>query len=767
VSPPLASEGPADRRPGTVNGRHAAAFILSAFVCACGGGGSENVPYDLAEYVSVARQIVATDVIIPTSAGDLALGRGWDLNAPADALARGIWIGGTIASFSFEALGTGPLWLRWEARGLPPADDSAQRVTAFVNQVPIGSAELPDRWTEGSLEIPQRALREGGNRIELRLSGARRPAGLPAETRALAARFRFLQIARSPEATPWANRPDSIALAATRIPESPAIVMPNDSLLELLVELPQGGQLQGNVTANEGRPNDRLAIEVRIDAGDGRGRIVGAEDLPPAGTRRRPVDWSLPAGIYRLRLAVNGTGSRTVRWEDLRIESEAPPPPAALPRPIRPVHDPLPGTTSVIIILLDAARADAFSAVAGTRPTPAFAQLASEGTVFTDATSNAPWTGPSVAAMLTGRFPDASGVQTWDGRLPESIPTLFELAQAAGYRTLVWSQHTVYQGNRTLRRGLDDHVLNASTEPEALPEASYLFADSRPVLALVHLLPPHGPYTPPAPFRGRYSGWWSGDLPAISASYLNRIVAEGQPPLAPDYVRYVRDRYDDNVAYADSLVGEIIERIRSAGRLDDTLVMMLSDHGEAFYEHGMFKHTQQVYRESLHIPMVIRWPSGSVGWRKEVDAPVSLVDVLPTLAEALGFNAPWNRLQGRSLLGLARGESTPVRPLLASTMRVTRHYEEMRPLARLRLGNEVLVHDAFNGTTELYDLSADALQQSDLAGENPLRAAFLTQQLRLLQSRSRLSLLAESPAGAPLELDPAVIEELRALGYIQ
>jgi len=762
---PAQVKGRAARRPGAVKGRHATALMFSALACACGGGGA-SVPYDLAEYVGVARQIVATDVVIPTPATGGTLGRGWDLNAPADALARGIWVTGNVASFSFETLASGPLWLRWEARGVPPADDAAQRVTVFINEVPIGSAELPDEWAEGSLEVPRHTVREGYNRIELRLAGARRPAGVPDESRALAARFRFLQIARFPAAAPWTDRPADIALA-DGTSGGADIIMPNESLLELFVELPRGGRLRGQLSANDGSPGDRLTVEARVRGDEGDERIAGAEDLGPTATRRRTVDWSLPAGIHRLRIAVNGTGRRIVRWGELRIESDVPPPASALPPRVRAVHDRLPGTPNVIIILMDAARADAFSGSDAARPTPAFEQLAAEGTVFADATSNAPWTGPSVAAMLTGRFPDASGIQTWDGRLSETIPTLFELAQAAGYRTLVWTQHAVYRGNRTLRRGLDDHVLELRVDRGLLPEAAYLFADAPPVLALVHLLPPHDPYAPPAPFRDRYSGWWSGDPPTIDAEHIGRIVAEDQPPLDSDYVRYVRDRYDENVAYADSLLGEIVGRIRSAGKLDNTLVIALSDHGEAFYEHGRFLHTEQVYEESLRIPMVIRWPSGSGTWRHTVDEPVSLVDVLPTVAEALGFHAPWDRLQGRSLLGLARGQSMPVRPLLASTMRATRHYQQMRPLARLRLGNEALVHDAFSGQTELYDLSGDAAQQSDLAGQKPLRTAFLAQQLRLLQSRSRRSLLAEAPAGEPLDLDPEVIEELRALGYIQ
>jgi arylsulfatase A-like enzyme len=314
---------------------------------------------------------------------------------------------------------------------------------------------------------------------------------------------------------------------------------------------------------------------------------------------------------------------------------------------------------------------------------------------------------------------------------------------------------------------VDEHIEAPQSGDGILPTPGQLFVDDRPVAAIVHLLPPHGPYSPPAPYLGRYTAWWPGDPPAFNAGYLNRIVRPTSPAIDPDYVRYVRDRYDENAAWADALVGNLVDRLRTSGHLEETLLVVASDHGEAFYEHGRFLHTEQVYRESLHVPLLIRWPAGTGEWAARVRSPVSLVDLLPTIAEAAALPAPWDRLQGSSLLSVARGVPTPTRPSLASTLRATRHFHPARPLSRLRVGSTTLIRDEWSDEVELYDLAEDPLQQRDLAAADPLRTAFLAQQLALMRTRSERLRMAESSAGAPLELDPSVVEELRALGYIQ
>ena len=146
-----------------------------------------------------------------------------------------------------------------------------------------------------------------------------------------------------------------------------------------------------------------------------------------------------------------------------------------------------------------------------------------------------------------------------------------------------------------------------------------------------------GPYQPPEPFQGRRSAWYAGDFP-VSAAALNRSArAVGRRPSSED-IRYVRSRYDENVEFADHLVGRVVRMLREAGRYDDALVMLTSDHGEGFFEHGRFLHTRLLYDEFLRIPLIVKWPVTATGFAAEVDVDVSLVDLAPTIVDGLGLS---------------------------------------------------------------------------------------------------------------------------------
>ena len=237
-----------------------------------------------------------------------------------------------------------------------------------------------------------------------------------------------------------------------------------------------------------------------------------------------------------------------------------------------------------------------------------------------------------------------------DLRFPPKPPTLAELLNEAGYYTSVWSQHNIYDGNRTFQRGFENFtsaypIVLADSGPEysdeladrrLLPKAADLFVDERPTFAFIHLLPPHTPYQPPPPFLGTLSGWYSGDYP-VRLDVLNTAHwPDGRKPTVEDVV-YVRSRYDENVAFADDLVGRLLRMIQEAGRYEDAMVVLTSDHGEGFFEHGRFLHSALLYDEFLRIPLIVKWPRASSGFASTVEANVSLVDLVPTLVDGLAL----------------------------------------------------------------------------------------------------------------------------------
>ena len=461
-------------------------------------------------------------------------------------------------------------------------------------------------------------------------------------------------------------------------------------------------------------------------------------------------------------------------------DEPAPPPSVFEPLPANDGRHPVEpsgrlGQPDVVVILLDAARADAFGTYGDPVPTPAVDALAAAGTRFDAALSPAPWTGASVPALLTGLHPEALGAEHWESRLPSSVRTLAERMEEAGYATSVFSQHPIYGSNRPLLRGFETFVEAVGEPLDTLPKASEMLdlEFGRPSFALVHLLPPHTPYDPPPPFLESLTGepsegivaWLDGqpvDAPLL-AEFPHRRKPESLPPEA---LRFIRDRYRETVRWADSLVGRLVEELRSAERFDDALVVVLSDHGEAFLEHDYFMHTRQVYRESLHIPLVVKWPRGIEGFDPVVGETVGLVDVVPTLIDGLGLaTAEDEHFQGTSWLPRVFDRAPLRRSLVASTRGHARKHREPRPSAMVELDGWTLVHEPARGPSELYRLGDDPTQQRDLATSEPDRRRFLE---RLLRDRRRghAELRRQLGGGDEAPLDAASETELEALGYL-
>ena len=466
---------------------------------------------------------------------------------------------------------------------------------------------------------------------------------------------------------------------------------------------------------------------------------------------------------------------------------EAPEPSAPEPPP---VFEPLPaddgqhtvvpsgrlGRPDVVVILLDAARADAFGAYGDPVPTPAVDALAAEGTRFGEALSPAPWTGASVPALLTGLHPDALGAEHWESRLPGSVRTLAERLAESGYATSVFSQHPIYGSNRPLLRGFETFVEAVGEPLDTLPTAAEMLdlEFEGPSFALVHLLPPHTPYEPPPPFLESLTGEPSEGIEAwldgrpVDAPLLAEFPHRRKPDsLSPEALRFIRDRYRETVRWADSLVGRLVEELQAAERFDDALVIVLSDHGEAFLEHDYFMHTRQVYRESLHIPLVVKWPQGLEGFESVVGETVGLVDLVPTLIDGLGLaTGGGERFQGTSWLPRVFDRAPLRRSLVASTRGQARQHREPRASAMVELDGWTLVHEPGRGPSELYRLSDDPTQQHDLASSEPERRRFLE---RLLRDRRRAHAEVRRQLGGGGDATPLDAEteaELEALGYL-
>ena len=716
-----------------------------------------------ADVVDFQQDNLTTDLIsVPAGLGLAAVDHGWQRG---DTESDDAWLAvngklGRLVIFSADGdleeleleLSLGNLG---EGQRLP--------VLVLLNDNRLERLHPSREWASYTVPVPPELVRRGVNILELapRLRSPNEGATGRPQIRLRSIRFRSRS--RRPA---WPARPQAIQ-------HDEGIEMPVASYIDLVLRVPQEGRIVGTYEVEILEPDSRPAwayIQL-LDETSSERTLLNKRFLKTV-RRARDVDLDLSrwAGeLVRLRIGTTGTGNGLVRWQDLRVTAGRPVdvltslPPIARSDVERSGRL---GHPDVVVILLDAARADAFSPFGGPHPTPAAERLAADGTVFEQALSPAPWTGQSVPAMLTGLYPDTLRVGPLGSVLPAESPALAELMGAAGYRTILWSQHPLYRNYKSFQRGFQEVFKTPPGAYEELPTATDLVDDERPTFAWVHLIPPHAPYRPPMPFRGALTSKYPGSM-SIEAEYLGRFPhAEDPVGLSDVDLQYSKNRYLENVSFADSLVARLLAELESHGRYRSSLIILLSDHGEAFLEHGIFLHTRNVHAELLHVPLVIKWPAGQEGFAARFPSPVSLVDLVPTLVDGLGLPGAEEGFQGTSLIPGAFEGVTDARTLYAVTRGVEDRHKPPKPGLMLQAGPGRILHDPLSDSSKLFNHQVDPGETTDLSLEQPLEALLLRQALLSQQHRNRQLLGELADAETVEEIDPEALDQLKALGYL-
>ena len=371
----------------------------------------------------------------------------------------------------------------------------------------------------------------------------------------------------------------------------------------------------------------------------------------------------------------------------------------------------------IVVILLDAARADHVGVYGyGRDTTPYIDDLATESLVFRHAFASTPYTRSSVPTMITGLSFDEHEVISQDRVLGDDARTLAEYLQDVGYRTVCYTanaNHSVASGTdqgcdefHELWRGPDGRQHEEWNNPHRLSALAneHLLQDfDQPLLLMLHYVPPHLPYEPTEEFDiftdADYAGPYTGLLRTVRA--INQ--GELQPGAAD--LNHIVSLYDGNLRMGDDAVGQVLETLRRRDRWDQTMVIVLSDHGEAFEEHGRMGHNTTVYDEMLEIPFILRLPGGVVPESVDTEALVTLADVLPTVLGYVGLE-PDRPLTGSDLLAPATYE---VRRSV-----VARSVGERPAYAYRTLGWKVIARGDDLARPEVYNLTADPGETTNL-----------------------------------------------------
>ncbi len=410
------------------------------------------------------------------------------------------------------------------------------------------------------------------------------------------------------------------------------------------------------------------------------------------------------------------------------------------------------GNANVLVISFDAMRADVLGTYGYQRPTsPRLDAFAENALVLDNAYTAAPVTPTSFASAFTGQYP----YRVFLGWKLIPTTTLAQIMNDAGFYTFGLFNNIQLVETRNFNQGFESYQTGTTGDKEWIDLARQQISSvaDRKFFGWVHFISPHTPYD----FR-EMSAHLAG--PQTQGRYAlgtkGKLVKEDIE--SDDELRRVRDLYDGEVFYADSLFGELMDHMDKLGLLENTVIIVTADHGEEFMEHGHLQH-KSLYQEVIRIPMMIHHPKMAQGHR--TNTPYLNVDLLPIVAfmaglpvpsniDGIGLNAPLRSERGRIITGMTAKKQ---RNEIAFERNGTKLIQICRPELR----------------EELYDLSTDPLEKQDLILEQPAMANGLFDSLLEKTITEPCVLIRNSSQGSAPEdlLTSEQIEQLKSLGYIQ
>ncbi|MCB9882000.1 MAG: sulfatase [Planctomycetes bacterium] len=305
------------------------------------------------------------------------------------------------------------------------------------------------------------------------------------------------------------------------------------------------------------------------------------------------------------------------------------------------VHEPRP--RNVLLVLIDTLRPDALRCYSSSGvETPTIDRLVAEGTLFENARSSCSWTLPAHASLFTSLFPTQHGVHSVAERMGTHLPTLAGVLRAEGWRTAAFTEGQYVSPTFGLAHGFDRfQQTGIGIEGDPARVLRWVDQSDAPFFVFFHTLQVHTPYDPPEPYRTQLAGGYRGNLPPkLGWQELARFrdSLHGEAPREDD-LAYIRNLYHAEIAYTDLVLGELLDGLRARGILDETLVIVTSDHGEELFDHGNFGHGGTLYEEQLRIPLIARLP-GVFEPSGRITTPVRLVDIAPTVLDVLDRPVP-------------------------------------------------------------------------------------------------------------------------------
>ncbi len=503
-----------------------------------------------------------------------------------------------------------------------------------------------------------------------------------------------------------------------------------------------GGELDFTVQVSNKAVTERI-FEVQLPSSYGNWKDISI-DLSAFSGQDVKMEFNVSADNKRPFWRTLDKRSVKAYWSDLFVESRA----QSNRKP------------NVFLIMVDTLRPDHLGCYGYKRNTsPNIDRLCRKGVRFDKAFSSSPWTDPAILGLFTGLYPS----DLWEPKTPKGwshsktipgkIDTLTEILSAHGYFTIAASDHPGINSQR-FGHGVDmyAHLYYGDspladwhdTDAEKVLKTLRMIHEVRPeggVFTYVHLIYPHQPYQAPPPFDGYFG------------------------PSAPEITRQNRQEvinmYDAEIRRADYVVGEFLDHLQRLNLDDESIIIVVSDHGEGFWEHGLWEHGNSLYNELLHIPLIFHAP-GRLPEGETVSQVVRNVDILPTILDLTGIPYNIENYRGVSLLPLMRGEKAREKRLAFSEFPHSR-----LPLGRaLQSSTEKLIDTGHEGNPlEYYDTMNDPGELHNLSPAETHRVSDL---MNIMNDTSKTALrIRNSHPTQKVEHSDDTIKKLKSLGYVQ
>ncbi|HEX4138560.1 MAG TPA: sulfatase-like hydrolase/transferase [Bryobacteraceae bacterium] len=395
--------------------------------------------------------------------------------------------------------------------------------------------------------------------------------------------------------------------------------------------------------------------------------------------------------------------------------------------------------TPVIVISIDTLRADHLSAYGSrTVSTPNIDAFAQHGTLFSNVNSQIPLTLPSHTSLFTSTYPFQNGVEENGEVVPTGAVTLATVLQSHGYKTAAFIGSSLLGRGAGLDRGFDDYdsPFGSSAAGAESPYSTRVRRDGalvlraatqwltthkgQPAFVFIHLFDLHAPYK----------------LHSVPGSALPEIVG-----------------YDAELRYVDQILGRFRQTLEQQGWWQQSLVVLLADHGESLGEHGESSHGYFAYESTLHVPLMVHWPESSPAFPARATKAAGLIDIAPTILDALHLPAQPS-FEGTSLM---RFDESPEHAVYSESV-YARDQFRCAPLRVLRIGKWKLIATP---RAELYDLEKDPRELSNILRMNSAEVTTLRTELSKLITRYAQNAQAPTP-----DTSPGARKALESLGYL-